>query len=597
MQNIKKYKTKTGGVFDCRCDSSFTLIQADSSLFSLIGYTQEEFQERFQNQLIQVIYQEEREHILDEIMRQVKKDGVFMYENRLVCKDGTLKWIWISAQYIKRNQEEAFFHCIFHDIEEEKRNEEALKISEKRLEYILSQTQDIVFEYDCPHNEVYYSDNLEKKFGYTIPINGFPDSLFSSHIIYPDDEPIVRNAFQLIRQGKDHMQCEYRLKYRDKGYRWVYTQGTSLRDEEGNLIKILGVITDIHDQKQEIMKSKEEAALDPLTGLYNRRECLRQLEDYISLNDDLFAFILIDIDDFKIINDTYGHTKGDEVLCAIAEELKAMIRPHDIAARLGGDEFVICLMNLPDYQIATNKAERIQTTFEFILTQRLQCEINCSIGISFYPEHGHNYEELFEHADIAMYQSKKEGKGQFSVFTNHNPQQEATVEPQKYMKKTFHDHIIEYVIRILITNSNKQKAMNYVLEFIGKTFDCDRITLYIKENHIFQRSYEWISDPIYQINETHLPVVQELQDKENNSSRIFAYTNIQSIENNQIRQWFTQRLTLAAILCPLKENNDLHMFLCFEDCHSLRHGSGEERYTLRIISDIIHLFLHNEIPY
>lgn len=106
-----------------------------------------------------------------------------------------------------------------------------------------------------------------------------------------------------------------------------------------------------------------------------------------------------------------------------------------------------------------------------------------------------------------------------------------------------------------------------------------------------------ISDPIYQINETHLPVVQELQDKENNSSRIFAYTNIQSIENNQIRQWFTQRLTLAAILCPLKENNDLHMFLCFEDCHSLRHGSGEERYTLRIISDIIHLFLHNEIPY
>ena len=120
MQNIKKYKAKTGGVFDCRCDSSFTLIQADSSLFSLIGYTQEEFQERFQNQLIQVIYQEEREHILDEIMRQVKKDGVFMYENRLVCKDGTLKWIWISAQYIKRNQEEAFFHCIFHDIDEEK---------------------------------------------------------------------------------------------------------------------------------------------------------------------------------------------------------------------------------------------------------------------------------------------------------------------------------------------------------------------------------------------------------------------------------------------------------------------------------------------
>lgn len=590
-----KCKIKTGGVFDCWCDLSFTLIRADDSLFNFMGYTRDEFKKYFNNHLFLAIYEEEREHILEEIDRQVRKDGVFMYENRLVCKDGSLKWIWISAQLVKLDHGEQYFHCIFHDIEEEKKNEEALIISQKQLQYILAQTQDIFFEYDCTCNEVYYSDNLEKKFGYTIPVAGFPDSLFVTNIILSDDEQIVRNGFQSIRQGKEHMECEYRLKYRDKGYRWVQAKATALRDDEGKLVKILGIITDIHDQKQEILKSRKEASTDFLTGLYNRRECLRRLENHIAVNDGLFAFILIDIDDFKSINDTYGHAKGDEVLSGIAEELKSIIRVNDIAARIGGDEFVVCLMDLPNHQIAIDKAERIQDAFSLFLSHKLGCSVKCSIGISFYPDHGNSYEELLEHADVAMYRAKKEGKNRFRIFVEKNKKQEFTGHPQKYMKKNFHDYIIGYVMDILLKNPDKEKAIPQVLKLVGNIFNCDRITIYEKNKQTLKYYKEWVSNPIYQREEKDTSIIEQLQNDDNSMQKTLAFVNVNKIENKIIRDWFTKRQALAAIACIVKESKDVNMVVCFEDCHSLRDGSGEEHYTLCMISEIIYLFIRNTI--
>lgn len=551
----------TGGVFDCQCNETFTLIRADQSLYRFLGYTQKEFSDIYQNQLFYAIHEEERSKILEEIGRQVQKDGVFMYENRLKCKDGILKWIWISAQLNKNECNEPYFHCIFHDITESKKIQEALLISEKRLQFILSQTQDVVFEYDCKTNEIYYSDNLEKKYGYKIPVKGFPDSMFASNIIHKDDILPLRNGFQSILHGKEEMSCEYRLKYRNKGYRWVYAQATGLRDDKNNIIKIIGVITDIHDQKQELLKSREEAALDPLTGLFNRRECIRRIENYIAVNDAPFAFILIDVDDFKMINDVYGHAKGDEALIRVGVEISSIIRKNDLTARIGGDEFVICLMNIPDRQIAINKVELIQDIFGESLRSELGYQINCSIGISFYPDDGNDFETLLEHADIAMYQSKKNGKNQFQIYQGEGVKKAYAANPQKYMQKSFHDHIIEYVMRILLENQNREQAITEILELIGKIFDCDRITLYQNEEGSLYVSKAWYSDPMYNIDDTELLIADKF---------------ISNLDNGK------------------KICSTLHGLICFEDCHGFRNASGEERYTLKTISDLLQLYLFQE---
>ncbi|MFQ7550425.1 MAG: PAS domain-containing protein [Blautia marasmi] len=116
---------------------------------------------------------------------------------------------------------------------------------------MLSQMQDIIFELDCVTYEIYYSPNFEKKFGYQIPAEGFPDSMFSTDIIYEADKARLR-GIQAILRGNDKMECEYRLKGRDSSYLWVDVHATALRDMDGKLLKILGIISDIDQRKRKL---------------------------------------------------------------------------------------------------------------------------------------------------------------------------------------------------------------------------------------------------------------------------------------------------------------------------------------------------------
>ena len=590
--DISTVKSNIGGVFDCQCNTFFTLIKADNSLYELLGYTKEEFKELFNNQLLFSIYEEERTKISQEIRSQVEQNGVFMYENRLICKGNILKWVWISAQLMNDDFGE-YYHCIFHDITENKANENTLMISQQRLDFILSQTHDIIFEYDCAVNEIYYSDNLEKKFGYAIPAKGFPDSMFKTNIIYEEDILPLRNGFQSIISGRNEMQCEYRLKYRNKGYRWVHVQATALRDNDNRLIKIIGIITDIHDQKQEILKSRQEAALDPLTGLFNRRECIRCIENYISVTDALFAFILIDVDDFKMINDVYGHSKGDHTLRKMSEELTSVIRKNDIIARIGGDEFVICLMDLPNTQVAIDKAERIQDIFGERLKEVFGFKINCSIGISFYPKDGLDFTSLLECADIALYEAKKDGKGRYRIYQDSKAQNAYNILPQRYMQKTFHDRIIEYVLQCLLEESNPEIVIPILLEMMARVFDCDRITIYERHDSSYYKNFQYIKEDYFALEEEKLILADDLINKITSGNKFLAYENVQVIDDDKIKSWFLERNTISSIIYYTKDIEETNIVILYEDCHSTRTPSGEIRYTIMMVSQLLQLFFQS----
>lgn len=583
----------TGGVLDCCSDEYFTLLYAEDAWYRFIGYTKEEFADKFQNRLFSII-SEDRRHILEEIRKQVHHDGVFMYENQLRCKDGTEKWIWISAQLVQAADKEPYFHCIFHDITEEKQLEQDLIISEKRLYFVLSMTQDIVFEYDWASHEIYYSDNFERKFGYTIPVNDFPESMFRENIVFKDDIAILRDGFQSIFKGENYMQCEYRLKYREEGYRWVYAQARGLRNQNKELIKILGVITDIHEQKEAILKSQEEAALDPLTGLNNRRECIRRIHDYIANNKKLMAFILIDIDDFKLINDMYGHTTGDEALLYIAEGLHEIIRHDDIVARIGGDEFVVCLQMIPNEDVAIRKIKDIQQVFRRSITDQLHCEVNCSIGASFYPVHGKSFEELLEAADIAMYQAKDEGKNRFCVYKGEGKAKSYPMIPQQFMQKGFHDHVIEYVMRILLEHPNHAEEVKNILKLVNKVFICDRMSIFEKTKNGYQLFQEWCSDEKYKIEKVQFTIADRLLESKDIERKMLVYEDIDALEDEDMRVWFQERATKTALACLLKEKDEIRMIICYENCQMVRSISGEERYTLLMIAQILQLFLNQE---
>jgi diguanylate cyclase (GGDEF)-like protein len=190
-------------------------------------------------------------------------------------------------------------------------------------------------------------------------------------------------------------------------------------DKEKNPIRVIGKIIDVDASRKEKQQLIEIAKRDVMTGLYNKltTEKLISEELYKAEPNSLFAFLFYDIDNFKQINDDFGHIKGDYVLSKISENIKMIFRSSDIIGRVGGDEFVIFIKDLPSEDQALKKAKCVLD----IINSNFNIEkdgfnISASIGVSFYNKDGVTYSQLLEKADIALYRSKREGKNTYTVY-------------------------------------------------------------------------------------------------------------------------------------------------------------------------------------
>lgn len=545
-----------------------------------------------------MIYPEDREDVVNAVREQLTFRNVFMYENRLVAHSGEVYWVWVSAEIRDDSETGLWFHCIYHDITQEKKAQSRLAVSEQRYEIVLAQMQDIIFELDCQTLDIYYSPNFEKKFGYPIPSEGFPDSMFATDIVHEEDKGPLRRKFQEIQRGEKTMQQEYRIKKQDGTYLWVEAHATGIRDESGKLLKILGIITDINSRKQEILEVRKAAVMDSLTGLFNRRECIRRVEDYIERCDFMAAFLLIDVDNFKIINDTMGHAYGDSVLTELAVGLRTLFRKTDIIARLGGDEFVVFMTNIRERENIITKVNGILEFFSCYKDSPETSVLSCSIGCSIYPEQGNTFATLLHKADAAMYHAKKRGKAQYYIYEEGKiPSfgENDEILPTRTMQKSFHDHIIEYVFRFFLEHPENAIAIPLLLEQLGAIFHGDRISIYERtEDGALHGTFQWRAPGSACCKE---PSAQEFPIRlqtETSDEQVITYTDIRQIEEEEVRNWFLQRKTKSAVLCFLRGKEGLITAILYEDCQKTRQGGDEERYTLFMISEIIHLFLNKE---
>jgi len=200
---------------------------------------------------------------------------------------------------------------------------------------------------------------------------------------------------------------------------------TSIKNDKGEITHYIAQFLDISDIKNLQKDAEFRAEHDPLTSLTNRAKLKQETQKVFIYGKEhhiQHAFFFLDIDNFKYINDFYGHTTGDEILKEIAYRLKRCINKDDIVSRLGGDEFAILSINIGNEEIhslqqATQIAKMIQKNMkEPIIIDGHPFEITFSIGIKIFPNHENGYEEVISHADIAMYKAKKSGKNQFAFF-------------------------------------------------------------------------------------------------------------------------------------------------------------------------------------
>jgi diguanylate cyclase (GGDEF)-like protein/PAS domain S-box-containing protein len=300
--------------------------------------------------------------------------------------------------------------------------EEPSEPSEPEVRTLLDQLPAILYisEVGVEGRWLYVSTGAEAILGFS-PAEWVDDPGLWARQMHPDDRARIFAREQSLAEPT--MPDEYRLRHRDGQTVWVRDEAALATDAEGRL-RWHGVISDITDRKlaeAELERRADviryQAVHDPLTSLPNRALFQDRLVQALARPGAQVAVVLLDIDNFKLVNDSLGHSAGDELLMKIAPRLQTALRPGDTIARLGGDEFVVLLQEIPDERSAARVAERIVAAFEapFELSAG-EHFAKASLGIAIAGAEGSEPASLIRDADAAMYQAKARGRARFEIF-------------------------------------------------------------------------------------------------------------------------------------------------------------------------------------
>ncbi|GIW22173.1 MAG: diguanylate cyclase [Candidatus Sericytochromatia bacterium] len=325
----------------------------------------------------------------------------------------------------------SIIRCFISDISKLRTTEIALKESEELYSLTLRGINDGFWDWNIEKNKIFFSPRWKEILGYDEDDNLDLNFWFSS--IHKDDIDYFKNTLDYFinKTDLDKIELEYRIKNKSGNYIWVVCNINSIRDKNNKAKRIAGYHSDItiHKSKEQLLENLlYNVSHDSLTGLPNRNFFIEKLEKafLLSKNKDekLFAVLFIDINRFKIINDSLGHSAGDNFLVKVAERLKTLVNENVILSRLGGDDFAILLQNINDEDEAIIFSKKIIQIIQepFIINEK-EVFASVSIGISV-SNRNHNYaEEMLRNADLAMYKAKKTGKNNFEIF---NPKMHKT---------------------------------------------------------------------------------------------------------------------------------------------------------------------------
>jgi diguanylate cyclase (GGDEF)-like protein/PAS domain S-box-containing protein len=268
---------------------------------------------------------------------------------------------------------------------------------------------------DAVSSNIFTSPQIEPLLGYSVEEWKADTDLFA-RLLHEDDRDRVLAAHAHTHETHEPLSIEYRLIARDGKVTWLLDEGVIVLDDHGQPLYLQGYLLDITREREAELQLRQQALYDPLTGLANRAFFHERLRHAIKLRHEegrATGLLYIDLDDFKGINDRWGHDLGDEVLKEVGRRIEQSVRPGDTAARLGGDEFAVVLTEPLTPEDAVGVAERLLKEIARPMDSgSAPVYINASIGIAF----GNHDETLLKEADIAMYRAKAHPDTGFAFF-------------------------------------------------------------------------------------------------------------------------------------------------------------------------------------
>jgi diguanylate cyclase (GGDEF)-like protein/PAS domain S-box-containing protein len=301
--------------------------------------------------------------------------------------------------------------------------EAALLETQREMETLLGNLPGMA--YRCRHDQhwtmEFVSEGCLELTGYAAEDLLFNRVVSYEQITHPEDRVRVRAEIDRAMAAHSRYTVEYRVIQRNGGHKWVQEKGLAFYSATGQPRVLEGFISDVTEIKSYRERLEHQASHDALTGLANRNllhDRLRQAVAHAERQKHQLAVAFLDLDNFKYLNDSLGHSAGDELLKIVAHRLKSCVREGDTVARLGGDEFVLVLVDQVGAEGVSTVVRRVlQKASEPYQIGEREFNTSASLGVSLYPDDGTDAETLLKHADAAMYRAKAQGRNNVHFFT------------------------------------------------------------------------------------------------------------------------------------------------------------------------------------
>ncbi len=300
------------------------------------------------------------------------------------------------------------------------------------------------------------------------------DSNYDDYI----EKNMPSNLIGNYMSGLQEVEYEFCMRDIDNSIIWICQRYKFYKDPKTNDIMAISSAMPITVQKQKELELLEKAQRDQLTGLYNKITTENLIRDALNVHvaDTFHALFIIDIDNFKTVNDKLGHLHGDIILTRLADALRPIFRANDIIGRVGGDEFFVFLRGFNQPEIVSAKANEICRAFRLSYAHDDQtCSVSASVGIALYPTHAHDFTTLYKYADAALYVTKQKGKDGFTIydgsaFTGYTGTRTEIYTRGNLPQKNFRDNRLEYIFKLLYGSANPKASIETSLKLIAEHF-------------------------------------------------------------------------------------------------------------------------------
>ncbi|HEX4330665.1 MAG TPA: EAL domain-containing protein [Usitatibacter sp.] len=432
-----------------------TILRWNAALSSAFGYTGAEIGAMHP---LDFISARDRDAV-GTAMREVFEQGREMaLEAEIVDREGNVRPYALSGKPLRVGNE-TYMVGVARDITLRKRTEQQMARAKERLDLALSGSRLALWDWDLKNDKVYFNESWAVILGIAPRESTFAGDDVAGWT-HPEDRAVFAAALgNAVKGVSDEFDCEYRVTHASGEWIWIHSRGKVTQREGGQAQRMTGTSHNISKRKRAEERAEYLATRDALTGLPNRvllHDRLEQCTFNAARNQVGFAFMFIDLDRFKTINDSLGHQVGDELLKRVASRLTACVRATDTVARLGGDEFAVILENLEDDddEGAQQVAEKMIAAMGApMLIENQHLSTSCSIGISLYPNDGRDSEALMKNADVAMYYAKEKGRNNYQFFSqdmNARAQERLSVENYLRLALRRNELVLHYQPRVKV---------------------------------------------------------------------------------------------------------------------------------------------------